>query len=230
MLVLYLFIIFFYSTTKVENKDIIVERPFYLRGRIYESHAASIQFEIPHANQQRTCHMYKFTIQRNRERPYSMPEQNLTFWSNSLELKHLPAGHYNVCAIICSEYFDQAKYHHQQYPKKNRTKPIEACIDFKVFRSHLLILTLYILVIVFLIISQIIFSIHKRRFQARVKMALIEADKMLEKQLSSSSTDRTQSLTFLQSLVTLPIIPVEHPVPPDEQHPVTFHLGTSNEH
>ncbi len=222
------------------SKEIIVESPFYLRARIHDSQTTSVQFEIAGENNQRTCQMYKFTIRRNHEYPYSMPEQNLTFWRNSLELKHLPAGHYKVCAIICSEQLRQAKYHYQQYMKKNRTRPIKACVNFHVFRPHLLVLTLYILVAIFLTISQIIYSLRKRKFQARIKMALIEVENSLQKwratQTSSASTDHIQSYSILQSLVTLPTSLIENSTPSqpqsnnDEQHPVIFHLEIPNEH
>ncbi|CAF1035891.1 unnamed protein product [Adineta steineri] len=198
-----------------ECKDIIVQNPFYLRARIHDAHTASIQFEIAPDSNQRKCQMYKFTIRRNREYPYSMPEQNLTFWRNSLEMKHLDSGSYRVCAMICSEYIYQAKNHYQFYTKKNRTIPITTCIDFYAHSSHLLVLTLYILVAIFLIIAQIVFSLRKRQFQARIKMALIEIDNSLQKWRTAQpvTTDQVQPYTTLQSLVTRPASFIEQSMP-----------------
>jgi hypothetical protein len=238
MVVLFLVFIFPLSNIMVQaSKEIIVEKPFYLRARMHDSQTATVEFEIAGENNQRTCQMYKFTIRRNNEYPYSMPEQNLTFWSNSLELKHLAAGDYNVCAIICSERLRQTKSHYQLYVKNNHTTPIIACVSFHAFRTHLLILTLYILVFIFLTISQIIFSLRKRQFQARIKMALIEVENSLQKwRTAQATTDHTQSYTILQSLLTLPGTPIEHSVASlpqindDEHHPVVFHLEIPNEH
>jgi hypothetical protein len=234
-IMVFLFIIFIFSTQMVESiPDIIVEKPFYLRARIHDSHSASVLFEIAKDNDQRKCQMYKFTIRRNREQPHPMPEQNLTFWRNTLELKHLAAGHYKVCATICSENLRQENYHYQQYIKNNHTIPITTCVDFHIFRSHLLFFASYILVLIFLIISQIIFSLRKRQFNARVKVALIELESSVQKWRAQHpqlvSTDRTQSYCILQSLLTLPASPpveLHH----DEQHPhpPIFHLEIPNE-
>jgi hypothetical protein len=218
--------------------EIIVETPFYLRARMQDFQSASIQFEIDLSSGQRTCQMYKFTIRRNQEYPYSMPEQNLTFWRNSLELKHLAAGRYRICAIICSEQL------REDNKKNNRTTPITTCLIFDAFRPHFLILTLYFLVVTLLIFSQIIFSLRKRKFKARIKMALIEVENTLQKwrsaQTQSEITDHTQSYSILQSLVTLPASPTEHSMPPlihttdDKQptsssHPIIFHLELPSE-
>ena len=225
---------------KASSKEILVEIPFYLRARIHDSHSASVLFEIPEEKDHRTCEMYKFTIRRNEELPYSMPEQNLTYWRNSLELKHLPAGKYRICAIICSEHLRPAKYHYKNYVSKNRTIPVSACLDFQAYRSHLLVLTLYLLVLIFLLFSHTIYSLQKRQFQARVKVALIELESSLQKWRMSSSAnisgEHLQSTTILQSMITLPISPVEHSVPaasaqsnPDGHHPILFHLGSSSD-
>jgi hypothetical protein len=221
------------------SKEIIVENPFYLRARIYDSQTASVQFEIAEENNQRTCEMYKFTIRRNREYPYSMPEQKLTFWSNSLELKHLPVGDYRICAIICSEYLKQPPTYDEMFSKKNRSIPISACVNIHAYRSHFLILTLYFLVILILAFSQIIFSLRKRKIQARIKTALIEVENTLQKwRASQTSGDHAQSYTILQSLLTLPASPIEYSTtlpfhPPIEEHrpshPIIFHLGALNE-
>jgi hypothetical protein len=213
------------------SKEVIVENPFYLRARILDFQTANVLFEIAEINAHRTCQMYKFTIRRNNEHPYSMPELNLTFWRNSLELKHLAAGHYKVCAIICSENLRQPEYHYQ-YKKKNHTIPITACVQFDAFRPHLLVLTLYILVFIFLTISQIIYSLRKRQFQARIKAALIEVENTLQKWRSNTETsiDQTQSYSILQSIVSLPASPIDHLTSPqlqsndDEQHTPIFHL------
>ena len=58
-------------------KETIIESPFYLRARIQDSQTASVQFRIARGSDQRTCQRYKFTICRNHEYPYSMPEQNI---------------------------------------------------------------------------------------------------------------------------------------------------------
>jgi hypothetical protein len=181
------------------SPEIIVEKPFYLRARILDFQTVNVLFEIAEENNQRTCQMYKFTIRRNQEKSYSMPEQNLTCWSNSLELKHLPSGDYRVCASICSERLRQRKYH---YMKKNRTIPIIACVNFHAYRPHLLVLTLYFLVFILLTISHIIFSLRKRQFQARIRMALTEVENSLQKWRSTqTSTDHIGSYSILQSLV-----------------------------
>ncbi|CAF1197493.1 unnamed protein product [Adineta ricciae] len=222
-------------------KEIIVQEPFYLRARIQDSRTASVLFEIARENDQRTCKMYQYTVRRNREYPHSMPEQNLTFWRNSLELKHLDAGDYRVCAIICSEHLRQNNtLLLQQY--KNRSLPISACINFRAYRSHFLILTLYILVFIILAFSQIIFSLRKRKFKARIKSALVEVENALQKwrnaQTPSTSVDHNQSYTILQSLVTLPASPIDHSKAPpvtlttsDEprpSHPIIFHIENAN--
>ncbi|UJR37372.1 hypothetical protein I4U23_030080 [Adineta vaga] len=222
------------------DKEIIVESPFYLRARILDSHTVNVQFEIGRENEQRSCQNYKFTIRRNQENPYSMPEQNLTFWRNSLELQHLSAGQYQVCAIICSEHLPHVKHHNQSYMQKNRTLSIKTCVHFQAFRPHLLVLTLYVLVIIFLTISQIIFSLRKRRFHERMKWAKMEVENSLQKlrttQISSSAAENTQSYNILRSLVTLPATPVDYSVPSppiqsndDEQRPIIFHLEPPNE-
>ena len=219
------------------NQSTIVNTPFYLRVRIHDSHSASVLFEIPRKEDHRICEMYKFTIRHNNENPYSMPEQNLTYWRNSLELTHLAAGHYNVCAIICSEQLPRLKSHYQQYLNKNRTIPVTTCVAFDAVRSHLLILTLYILVFIILIFSQVIYSLRKRQIQARIKLALIEVENSLQKWRSNTETlnDHSQSCAILQSLVTLPASPVEHSTTQiqssdDEQHPIIFHLDYSTDH
>jgi hypothetical protein len=223
-------------------KEILVENPFYLRARIHDSQTASVQFEIAHENDQRTCQMYKFTIRRNHESSYSMPEQNLTFWRNSLELKHLAVGDYRICAIICSEYLKQPHSYYQMFQKKHRSTPISACVNIHTYRSHFLILTLYILVFLILTFSQIIFTLRKRKIQARIKTALIEVESTLQKwctaQTSSESGDHTQTYRILQSLVTLPASPVEYSITSPfhssieehrPSHPIIFHLDVLNE-
>jgi hypothetical protein len=147
-------------------KEIIVENPFYLRARIYDSQTANVLFEIAQENEQRICRMYKFTIHRNDDHSYSMPEQNLTFWRNSLELKYLTIGDYKICAIICSEYDENF----------NHSIPISTCINIRTYRSHFLILTLYFLVFLILAFSQINFTLRKRKVRARIQTALIDAE------------------------------------------------------
>lgn len=210
--------------------DIIVERPFYLRARIRDSHTASVKFEIAEADEQRTCQRYKFTIRRNRERPYSMPEQNLTFWRNSLELKHLAAGKYRICAILCSEH-DQATISSGQ----NSTAPISACLTIRAYRSHFLVLTLYVLVVTFLAFSQMVFTLRKRKFQARIKTTLVEVEHALQKWRSSQvTTQQPGSYNTLQSLVTLPASPIltvtDDQDPRRLSSPIIFHLDTSDDH
>jgi hypothetical protein len=241
MVLLFMVLVFTFLTQMVKaSKEILVESPFYLRARIHDSHTASVLFEIARENNQRTCQMYKFTIHRNEELPYSMPEQNLTYWRNSLELQHLPAGKYRVCVIICSEHLRQAKLHYKNYGKKNRTIPVKACVEFQAFRSHFLVLTLYILVIIFLVFSHIVYSLRKRQFQARMKLALIEIENTVQKWRSNpqtnTSSEHIQSTTILQSVIILPTSPVEYsvPAPPvqsnnDEHHPIIFHLESTNE-
>ena len=240
IMVLLFIICIFINPAQIEgfSKEVIVEKPFYLRARILDSQTANVIFEIAELSAQRTCQMYKFTIRRNNEHPYSMPEVNLTFWRASLELKHLAAGSYKVCAIICSEKLRQPKYYYQyQLYKKNHSIPITACVHFDAYRPHLLILTLYVLVFIFLTISQIIFSLRKRQIQARIKAALIEVENSLQKWRSNTETsiDQIQSYTILQSIVSLPASPTDHltspPLQPndDEQHPPIFHLDHSTE-
>jgi hypothetical protein len=194
-------------------KEIIIENPFYLRARIHDSQTASVLFEIAQENDQRLCRMYKFTIRRNHDYPYSMPEQNLTFWRNSLELKHLAVGDYKICAIICSEYL-------KQYDEMfNHSIPISTCVDIHVYRSHFLILTLYFLVFLILAFSQIIFTLRKRKFRARIQTALIDVENALQKWYTTQTNDHPQSYSILQSLVTLPATP---PIDPS----IIFHLPT----
>ena len=210
------------------SKEIFVEKPFYLRARVHDSHAASFFFQIPPDKDQRACQMYKFTIRRNREDPYSMPEQNLTYWRNSLELKYLATGRYRVCAIICSEQMG-ARPHLSQHPdKKNVSFPIPACVEFQAYRSHFLVLTLYFLVLLFLTLSQITYSLRKRKIRARVKLTLMEVENSLQNwrsaQRNLSSAEHTPSYSILHSIVHLPASPVEHSL----SSPGT--LTTTNDH
>ena len=212
----------------LSDKEVIVESPFYLRARIHDSHTASVLFEIDRQAQYRVCTMYKFTIRRNKEHPYSMPEQNLTFWRNSLEMKHLPAGRYRVCAIICSENFGVHSLIFSQ--GRNDSSSIIACVFFDVHRSHLLVLTLYILVFVFLIICQITYSLQKRKFKARLKEALIEVENSLLKwrqtQNSSTTEPSTTSYVTLQNIIHHPASPVEYSVlNPNNNPSIMFQLG-----
>ncbi|CAF4254331.1 unnamed protein product [Rotaria sp. Silwood2] len=167
-------------------KETIVENPFYLRARMHDSQTANVQFEIALNINQRSCQMYKFTI-RHDDNFYSMPEQNLTFWRNSLELKYLSVGNYRICAIICSEY--SKPYHSLYYifKKENSLKPISACVNIYAYRSHYLILTLYLLVFLVLAFSQISFSLRKRRFEARMKDNLIKFENTSQKWHSIST-------------------------------------------
>ncbi|CAF1032160.1 unnamed protein product [Adineta steineri] len=222
-------------------KEIVVEKPFYLRARVQDSQTASVLFEIEDTNNQRSCLMYKFTIRHNREYPYSMPEQNLAFWRNSLELKHLDAGDYRICAIICSEFLKKkSNFTSEKFISKNRSIPITACITIHAYRSHFLILTLYILVAIILVFSQFIFTLRKRKIKARIKSALAEVETTLHNwrntQTSSPSIDHTQSYSILQSLVTLPASPIDYsknsltPSTTEQRrptHPVIFHIENS---
>lgn len=218
-------------------KDVEVQHPFYLRARVHDAQSASVLFQIPLENDQRACRMYRFTVRHNREPDYDMPQQNLTYWRNSLELKRLDAGDYRICAVICSEH--KLPSTHDQ--PKNQSLPITACVTIHAYRSHLLVLTLYILVFIILAFSQIVFTARKREFQARIKSALVEVENALQKwrsvQTPSASVDRTQSYSILQTLVTLPAAPVERhrtlslQVTTDEHlaaPPVLFHVGTPN--
>ena len=205
------------------SQEILVEQPFYLRARVHDAHSASVQFEIAQANQQRSCERYQFTVRRNNDDAYAMPEQNLTFWRNSLELKDLDAGRYRVCAIICSE-------------TNNRSVPITTCVQFDAFRSHFLVLTLYVLVLTFLGFSHMIFSLRKRKLQARITMALIEVENSMQKRRATQSSTppdrRTPAGSILHSIVHLPAAPIE-PSANDssyEQGPPVFHLHMDNEH
>ena len=215
-------------------KEIIVENPFYLRARMQDGHTASVLFEIGREKDQRTCQMYKFTIRHNREYPYAMPEQNLTFWRNSLELKHLAEGNYRICAVICSEHLSS-----EFVNKRNRSTPISACVNIHAARSHFLVLTLYILVFFFLGFSQIIFSLQKRKARAGIKTALIDVENALQKwrstQTTTASTDGPHSFSILQSLVSFPTVPLDQSIlslyhsAGEEHHPITFHLDLHNE-
>mgnify|MGYP001027082938 CR=1 FL=1 len=238
MTLLYIFVVLLCSIELIDSttQEILVESPFYLRARIHDAHTVNVKFEVIQQHQQRSCHMYKFTIRRNSEHAYSMPEQNLTFYSNSLELQHLPVGKYRVCAIICSEYLSHVKHHYKRDANKNRTLPLTACVTFDISRPHLLVLTLYVLVILILIISQMVFSLRKRQLNARMKLVLIEAENILQKwrqnQSPSISTDCASSYGVLQGLITLPASPIEQSTLPlinDEQRPVIFHIQNAND-
>ena len=147
-----------------------------------------------------------------------MPEQNLTFWRNSLELKELNAGRYQVCAIICSE-------------ASNRSLPITTCVQFDAYRSHFLVLTLYVLVLTFLGFSHMIFSVRKRKLQARITMALIEVENSLQKRRTTQSS--TPAGSTLHSIVDLPAAPAAiEPSTNDDRYkrrPAVFHLDMDNE-
>ncbi|CAF1563463.1 unnamed protein product, partial [Rotaria sordida] len=197
-------------------KEIIVENPFYLRARMYDCQTANVQFEIAQNNNHRLCQMYKFTIRHNDEDLYSMPEQNLTFWRNSLELKHLTVGHYRICAIICSEYLKQYHSLYYIFKKTNPLKPITTCVTIYAYRSHFLILTLYLLVFIFLCFSQIIFSLRKRNFQVRIKKSLIKFENNLQKwhttSTSSISNHSRHSSYILQNCFTLSASSIENSI------------------
>jgi hypothetical protein len=215
MLVLHVAVVLVLRLELVQaTKEVIIQKPFYLRARLHDTHAATVIFEIAPEKDQRSCQMYKFTIRRNRENLTSMPEQNLTFWRNSLELKHLSAGQYRVCAIICSEQLRAHPHQPQHLDKKNRSIPISTCVEFQAYRSHFLVLTLYVLVLILLTLSQITFSLRKRKIQARIKLALVEVENSLQKWRSSqtnfSSAENTPCYSILQSIVHLPASPVEH--------------------
>ncbi|CAF2591825.1 unnamed protein product [Rotaria sp. Silwood2] len=240
MIMLLIIFIFIYPTQVLgSSKEIIIEKPFYLRARIHDTHTATVQFEIAQENYHRTCQMYKFTIRRNREKPYSMPEQNLTFWRNSLELKHLSEGNYRICAIICSEHSKQTSHHDEAYGNKNNTAAIIACVNFNAYRTHFLILTLYILVFIFLGCSHVIFTFRKRQFRAGIAMALVEIENTLQKwrnsQTSSTTPEEIHKYSILQTLVTLPAAPREHreiePLQFDDNDPneMMVHFGILNE-
>jgi hypothetical protein len=177
-------------------KEIIIENPFYLRARMYDSQTASVLFEIAQINEQRTCRMYKFTIRRNHEQIYFMPEQNLTYWRNSLELKHLAVGDYRICAIICSEYDENSK---------NHSIPISTCVNIRVYRSHFLILTLYFLVILILAVSHINFTLRKREIRARIQSALIDAENHFKRWSIDQTMIHSQSYSIFPNS-TPPII------------------------
>ncbi|CAF3069100.1 unnamed protein product [Rotaria socialis] len=221
------------------SNETIVLDPFYVRARMYDSHTATVQFEIGRETDQRTCEMYKFTIRHNRAVTYSMPEQNLTYWRNSLELKHLAAGKYHVCAIICSERLQQQFNRSKGYDNKTRAEPISTCVTFQASRSHFLVLTLYILVFIFLVFSHVTYSLRKRKIQDRIKMSLLELESSLQKwrasQAAHVSTDQTHSYHILQSLINLPAVPIEQAqlsrLECDGQieHPVLFHLAACDQ-
>ncbi|CAF1408745.1 unnamed protein product [Rotaria sp. Silwood1] len=240
MMVLLMIFILTYSTQILgSSKEIIVENPFYLRARIHDAHSATVQFEIAREAYQRSCQAYKFAICRNREKPYFMPEQNLTFWRNSLELKHLAEGQYRICAIICSEHLGSESYHYEKCEHKNNTAAITACVNFNAYRTHFLILTLYIVVFIFLGCSQIIFTFRKRKFKAGLAMALMEVDNIVQKmrtnQTSSTSPDDIHTYSILQTLVTLPAAPIEHiklgplQFEDEEQNPSRVEFGILHE-
>ncbi|CAF3196554.1 unnamed protein product [Rotaria socialis] len=162
------------------NKETIIESPFYLRARIHDSRTVNVQFEIAHDGDQRGCQMYKFTVRHKDKNPYSMPQQNLTFWRNSLELKQLTFGNYRICAIICSEYLKANNSYDKIVKKKHLSKPITACVTIRVYRSHFLILTLYILVFIILVLSQIDFSLRKRKLlRAQIDQSFIDLKQIL---------------------------------------------------
>lgn len=203
--------------------DIIVEQPFYLRARIHDSQSATVQFEIARDNAQRSCQRYKFMIRRNHDYFYAMPEQNLTFWRNTLELKHLSAGRYRICAIICSEYLVRSLVPtHEVFRRKNHSIPIETCVHIRAYRSHFLVLTLYILVFIFLAFSQMIFTFRKRKFRARITSTLMEIENSLQKHLGNQSTPAPHTYSILQTLVTNPALPVT-------DQSISFHLDFSSE-
>lgn len=220
------------ASSIASHSEISVETPFYLRARLLDARTAHVHFELNREEVPRTCRTYRFTIRRNREQPYAMPEQNLTYWRNSLEMQHLPAGEYHVCATVCAEQSDE-------HNAGNGTEPITACVTFPIFRLHLLVFTLYVLVVLFLVISQVIFSLRKRQFHERIKLAMVEVEGSLQKwrsaQPPSASTDRTMSYNTLHQVLTIPTSPVDLCTPPvmqindNEPHPIVFQLEPPSE-
>lgn len=225
------------------NKDIVINNPFYLRARIHDFQSANVQFEITRNRYQRSCRMYQFTIRHNDDKVYSMPNQYLTFWRNSLELKHLTVGKYNICATICSEYFKRTFSIKNILKKTYPSKPISTCVSIDIYRTHFLILTLYLLVITILIFSQIIFSLRKRKFQARIKTVLVELERSLQRwhtpSASSTTIDKIRSSTntlhdfFIQSASSIEhyVEPLFH-ITPDKHEPsqpTFFHIDSSYE-
>lgn len=220
--------------------EIISQHPFYLRARIHDAHSATVFFEIPEENDQRQCQKYRFTVRRNQEVPISMDEQHFTYWRNSLELKHLSVGNYNVCAIICSERIRNFTSFFEY--RRNVSLPITSCVAFKAYRSHFLILTLYILVFIFLIISQMNSSFRKRKVRDRLQVTLLELENSVQKWRASqgttaSSMEQNPSYNILQTIINLPVTPVDYaaPSPPttttniNESHPIIFHLDSSHD-
>ncbi|CAF1387825.1 unnamed protein product [Rotaria magnacalcarata] len=190
--------------------------PFYLRARIHDSRTADIQFEIEQNNTQRECRTYEFTIRHNDKNSYSMPQQNLTFWRNSLELTQLTVGKYNICAIICSEYLKTNDSYDKILKKRASLEPIAACVTIRVYRSHFLILTLYILVFIILVFLQITFTLRKRKFHAQIQHSLAEFKHMLHKwnaaQEHMTSTVRRHSSSTLHDLFTQSASSIEHSI------------------
>lgn len=217
------------------TKEIIVENPFFLRARIYDAHTATVLFEISRGSRQRTCKNYRFTVRRNSAALYSMPEQNLTFWRNSLEMKHLDYGKYRVCAIICSENF--GIYALVPQLMRNSSSPVMACVNFRVPRSHFLILTLYVLVFMFLAISQITYSLRKREFHQRIKYTIHEIENSVHRwRLSQTSNDATT--TEVENAVSQESIEQHAPVTdttkikekrPSTKTKATFHIDITHD-
>ncbi|CAM4919435.1 unnamed protein product [Rotaria socialis] len=198
------------------NTETEVLSPFYLRARIHDSRTANLQFEIAQNNNQRECQTYEFTIRHNSKNSHSMPQQNLTFWRNSLELRQLTAGKYNVCVIICSEYLKSNNSYVEILKKNESLEPITACVTIHVYRSHFLFLTLYILVFIILVFSQITFTLRKRKFQARIKHGLTEFEHILHKwhaaQEHMTSTVRRHSSSTFHDLLIQPASSIEHSI------------------
>ncbi|CAF1273568.1 unnamed protein product [Rotaria sordida] len=195
------------------NKDII-RNPFDLRARLHGSHTATVQFEIEQNSNQRLCQMYNFTIRYNHQVVYSMSEQNLTCERNSLELKDLTVGDYEICAIICSEYLKQDYLYDRVLNKTNTLKPITACINIHVKRAYLLILTIYLLIFMILALAHINYSLRKREFHARVRRTYIEFENSLQQwrtyQKQSMPSHGRQSSHTLHDFLTSSTSPIEH--------------------
>ena len=147
-------------------------------------------------------------------------------------------GNYRICAIICSEHLKTSHSSYEVFVKRNRTAPISACVNIHAYRSHFLVLILYILVFLILLFAQIMFSLRKRKFRARIKAAVIDVENNLQKWRTAQTTDEPHAYNILQTIVSVPAAPIEHAVttpyhPSLEEHrpshPIIFHLEIPNE-
>ena len=78
---------------------------------------------------------------------------------------------------IILEYLQKNISHDKISNHKTLLKPISTCVQIYMYRSHFLILTLYLLVFIILALSQINFSLRKRKLQTQIENSFINLER-----------------------------------------------------